>query len=222
MSATDFACDTKNSGYKQLLQFLCSYNLCHCDDVVSSSNKKIYVNEALGKTSCSDHVFASSNLKAVISDICIVDSDINCSDHRPLYCTINCLSNLHNVSPSAKVKAKQSYSIRWDKVNLTDYYNVIRTQLDSFKFDYNLTRCYQGCQYSVHKQLINTNYHNIVNALSAAERITVPLIPHRALRPFWNEEFDDLKQKLCFGISYGKIIVPRSMVISMTLNVARN
>ena len=96
------------------------------------------------------------------------------------------------------MKLKQSYSIRCDKANLTDYYNVTRTQLDSFKFDYNFTRCYQGCQCSVHKQLINTYYHNIVNALSAAERITATRIPHRALRPVWNEELDDLKQKSCF------------------------
>ena len=41
---TNFACDTKNSGYTQLLQFLCSYNLSDCDDVVSSSSKNTYAN----------------------------------------------------------------------------------------------------------------------------------------------------------------------------------
>ena len=123
------------------------------------------------------------------------------------------------------MKVKQSYSIRWDKTNRTDYYNITRTQLDSFKFDDNLTRCYQGCQCSIYKQLINTYYHNIVNALSAAERITVPHIPHHALCPFWNEELDYLKQKSCFWHKLWKdngSPPPRSMVISTPLNVERN
>ena len=162
-----------------VLQFLCSYNLSHCDDVVI----RTHVNEALGQTYCIDHMFASSDLKAVITDICIVESGANCCDHRPLYFTINCLSNVHYVSSFAKVKVKQSYSIRWNKANLTDYNNVTRTQLDSikfdyldwFKFDYNLIRWRQGCQCAVQKQLINTYNHNIVNALSVAERTTVSL-----------------------------------------------
>ena len=143
-------------------------------------------------------MFASFDLKAVITDICIVDSSVNYSDLRSLYCTINCLSNLHSVSLFAKVKVKQSYSIRWNKANLTDYYNVTRTQLGSFKFYYNLIHCSQGCQCSVHKQPINTYYHNIVNVLSAVERTTVPHISHHALCSFWNNELDDLKQKLIF------------------------
>jgi hypothetical protein len=34
-----------------------------------------------------------------------------------------------------------------------------------------------------------------VNALSQAERLTIPRIPHSSLKPFWNEYLDELKSK---------------------------
>ena len=41
-------------------------------------------------------------------------------------------------------------------------------------------------------------YDSIVTGLNRAERATIPRIPHSALRPFWNDELDDLKDKCIF------------------------
>jgi hypothetical protein len=38
----------------------------------------------------------------------------------------------------------------------------------------------------------------VVDALQIAESSSVPRIPHSALKPFWNDELDDLKSKSIF------------------------
>lgn len=46
-----------------------------------------------------------------------------------------------------------------------------------------------------HKAAINIHYLNIVHALKCAEKATIPSIPCSALKTFWKEYLDDLKQK---------------------------
>ena len=38
----------------------------------------------------------------------------------------------------------------------------------------------------------------IITSLRTSERCTIPRIPHASLRPFWNDECDDLKDKSIF------------------------
>jgi len=45
---------------------------------------------------------------------------------------------------------------------------------------------------------INLYYQNIVNALLFAEQQTVPRISHSALKAYWSDELDSLKEKSVF------------------------
>ena len=58
--------------------------------------------------------------------------------------------------------------------------------------------CSPGCNSLQHQQAINSYYDSIVTGLNRAERATIPRIPYSALRPFWNDELDDLKDKSIF------------------------
>src|SRR3989442_722394 len=65
------------------------------------------------------------------------------------------------------------------------------------KFDSSYLYCTNNnCQSkAIHCAAINSHYSCIVRALQYSERASIPRIPHCALKPFWNEYLDELKQK---------------------------
>ena len=58
--------------------------------------------------------------------------------------------------------------------------------------------CPPGCKSSSHQHAINLYYDTIIASLRTSNKCTIPRIPHAALRPFWNNELDDLKDKAIF------------------------
>jgi hypothetical protein len=127
-------------------------------------------------------------------------SGVNLSDHRPISLCIDCSKfgpqyMPNNNGTGGKIKMKQ-FKIRWDKASLADYYNLSNAYLSSSNYDCFCLDNGADCKHSsIHRAAINEHYQHIVHALQSAERVTVPCIPHSALKPFWNEHLDNLKQK---------------------------
>ena len=61
------------------------YNIVPFDDLLSGLDQATYVNVALNSSSTIDHCFVSQGLHELVSNVSIIDSAINLSDHRPLY-----------------------------------------------------------------------------------------------------------------------------------------
>ena len=181
-------------------QLLTDFKLIHCDNFLLNPDKNTYVNDALGHFSCIDNFFVINELIVNVKKISIIDSGVNHSDHKPIYGFVDISLDL-NVAKSGKNSLRagyNSYSLRWDKSNLNDYYNVSRDLLSNIIFDTNLSHCDHNCKSCLHVDIINDYYRRIVHALIHAEEKTIPHVPHRALRPFRNDELDELKQKSLF------------------------
>ena len=60
------------------------------------------------------------------------------------------------------------------------------------------------CPNTEHCSAINKLYDDILKSLHEAERLSVPCIPLKPLKPFWSAELDDLKGiKQFYGILFG-------------------
>ena len=103
-----------------------------------------------------------------------------------------CVVNATHISPTVP---KQHYNIRWDKGNITEYYNRSRDYLYTIKYNHLHSQCAEFCSSANHRAAIDQHYSCIVNALKSAERETIPRVPCGSLKPFWNEHLNDLKQK---------------------------
>ena len=123
------------------------------------------------------------------------DSGANTSDHRPVVLhiqlpkfTVNRTRNVNQVS----------FKVRWDRGNLAEYYHLTGEALSDLKLECSGLMCSIECKSTTHKQAIDGYYNKIVTALKEAQKLSVPSIPHSALRHFWNDELDDLKEKSIF------------------------
>jgi len=194
---TNFPCHTVTSGYTLLSKLLNNYKMSHCDDLLVSATGTgyTYVNEALGHRSCLDHIFVTSELRQYIQNYDILLMANNFSDHRPISITFNL-----NVSADDCVSASGSrYALRWDKCDLHAYYEATRVYLSDIKLDSSYANCDDThCSDEEHYKAISEHYDQICAALGSASDQTVPKIRRSSLRPFWNEELDDLKSTSIF------------------------
>ena len=145
--------------------------------------------------SCIDHFFVTPELRSSIQESRAIDSGANTSDHRPVVLhiqlpkfTVNTTRNVNQVS----------FKVRWDKGNLADYYHLTGEALSNLKLECSGLTCSVECNSTTHKQAIDGYYNKIVMALKRAQQLSVPSIPHSALRHFRNDELDDLKEKSIF------------------------
>ena len=127
-------------------------------------------------------------------------SGVNHNDHKPIcgFFDISLDLNLAKFGKNSLRTGYNSYSLRWDKSNLNDYYNVSRDLLSNIIFDTNLSHCDHNCKSCLHVDIIKDYYRLIVHALINAEKQTISHVPHRARRLFWNDALDELKQKSLF------------------------
>ena len=87
------------------------------------------------------------------------------------------------------------YKIQWDKGSLRDNYTPTGEALQAFNFGCTCLKCELGCSSSELANYVDDYYNHIFTELKRAEQISIPSIPHSALRHFWNDELHELKQK---------------------------
>ena len=76
------------SGY--INNFIINHSLSRCDISFSSRRQYTYVNESLGHSSVIDYFLCDNG--GDILDYCVLDSDINLSDHLPVAIRCKCTS----------------------------------------------------------------------------------------------------------------------------------
>jgi len=78
----------------------------------------------------------------------------------------------------------------WDKADFIHYDSLTGEALQRIEIPKHIL--FQSGNGKAHIELY---YNNIVQALCSAGNITVPRIPHSALKPFWNAQLDELKSQ---------------------------
>ena len=167
------------------------YNIMFCDGLPSGHNLSTYVNAALNCSSTIDQYFVSQGLHDLVSNVFIIDSSINFSDHRWLHIQLDINLSKANISLAHSYRKPVAYKMRWNKGSLSDYYRITGDALSSLKPGILSLYFSPGCQSPSHHHAINIYYDKIRAALRNSERFTIPRISHAALKPFWNDELDD-------------------------------
>ena len=78
------------------------------------------------------------------------------------------------------------------------YCNLSRDFLAGIDVNFSCCNYIDQCSEQSHKAMIDTLYNSIVCSLKNAEVLSIPRIPCNALKPFWNAELNDLKQRSIF------------------------
>ena len=130
-------------------------------------------------------MFVNNNFKPYVSDICIIDDGVNCSDHLPIVCNLTFNINDNFDTPYSNInKAKPKYVYRWDKCDLISYYYLSGELLQSIRSPVELLHCHAPCKCIEHFAIIDNYYNSIVNALNNTAYNTVPGIAKGALKSF--------------------------------------
>jgi hypothetical protein len=127
--------------------------------------------------------------------IVIVDSGIHLSDHRPFIAnfTFNTQPICTNQPINSVKNTPTKYVWRWDKTNLSDYYEASGGQLSHCSvIDYH---CNDNCCNPEHLQAIEDYYAYLTKSLQGASSQTVVKIPSKSFKPYWNDELDRLKEE---------------------------
>ena len=124
-----------------------------------------------------------------------IDRGDNLSDHLPVCCTISVdVCDTGVVNKSVKMPQNRVYKDRWDKADTLKYYVQTGVNLQNIAKPDALLCCADGCSESCHKIQINRFYEDIVRALKMSAVDCVPRIAVNALKQYWNENLDKLKQ----------------------------
>ena len=138
-----------------------NYNLICCDKYGSNTyHDHTYQHDSLGHYSWLDRSFISTNIQSFMQNSEILDTDINTSDHLPIFCTCNLpITETRNVYkyPYRKCTVNE----RWNKAALLSYF-ILRVHF-----------CMKSvCLYTCSQVLlivnvldIGTVFHSIITAL---------------------------------------------------------
>ena len=95
------------------------YSLLCYDKLFLIEYRPTYVNFALNQQSRIDYILASPGCN--VSNFFVIGSDINFSDHLPLFAVIECAIPFKNTNNSVK-PSKSQEQLRWDKADLVSFY----------------------------------------------------------------------------------------------------
>ena len=104
-------------------------------------------------------LFLSGRLHTLVNNVAIIESAINCSDHRPVVVVLDYNWSQVNVATGGSNRPTQvTYNVRWDKGSVYEYYRVTGEALSSLRPDLLCLCCSPGCHYLQHQQAINSYY----------------------------------------------------------------
>ena len=109
---TNFPIHSSNPGFVIMNSLLNCYNILPCDDLLSGLDQATYVNVALNSSSTIDHCFVSQGLHDLVSNVSIIDSTINLSDHRPLHLQFDINWSKANISLAHSYRKPVAYKVR--------------------------------------------------------------------------------------------------------------
>ena len=180
----------KSVGMDIMKNFMAENNLQLCDKFVCSKQVPLYTfcTTGLQHTSFIDHFLVSSDLADLVTKSEIVDSGCNFSDHLAITLTINCNLNAKTNS-ECKNRTTLTARLRWDKADLTQYYNYTYSMLQ----DVVVTGLADSNDINV--QTIDGLYEAICYCLNTAAASSVPTTRSNFFKFWWNDNLQTLKEE---------------------------
>jgi len=118
--------DKDNEVSRYINNFLTNHSLVRCDILYPNKQESTFVNEPLGHFSVIDYFI--SDMTEEILDYCVLDPDINLSDHLPIAIRCNC-NYPFALSAAGVTKEPKVKQLRWDHADLLSYYNTTMSLL---------------------------------------------------------------------------------------------
>jgi exonuclease III len=178
-------------------KFFTEQDLVNCIDIYPGARFCTYVNESLKQSSVLDHFAVADRTRCC--DFAVIEPDINFSDHLPIFCQYtvyhNCADNAKHVDRS---HASHINYLRWDYADLNGFYESSRVALEVV--NHKVSKFYDQCVSLVHcskpaiSEFVVKTLDDIVTVLNNCARFHVPAVRKGALKYWWNEELDELKE----------------------------
>ena len=118
---------------RSINDFLRNRLLTRCDVLFPEAKIPTYVNTALNHISHIDYILTSSDND--VDNFCVLDPDVNFSDHLPLLAVITCSVtsvDQSQCSSSTRRPKATTEQLRWDRADLNAYYYSTGERLAPF------------------------------------------------------------------------------------------
>jgi hypothetical protein len=198
----NFECNVNDKGYRIFSQLTNELELEACDLMNTADINYTYHHETLGHKSFIDHFFVHKDLFQLVSEFKIIENGANLSDHLPI--SVKIILHPHTLSAcghdnNASNSVSGIREFRWDKGNRAGYYLQTGSMLDSIDHDFPCLANDNNCS-SKHCHLdIDIYCNEIVHCLMNAAKCHIPQIPANALKHYWSDALNELKNDSIFA-----------------------
>lgn len=139
-----------------------------------------------------DHFCVTRPMRDTVEHVYIIDRGDNLSDHLPICMDLRHI-NTQGDQFGISDRTSNCRRLRWDKADLSMYYQLTYFNLSSIPVIDDMWDCQQGDQ-SKAQDCVNYIHDNIVLALAAAANTSVPRTKSDYFKSWWNEALSDLKR----------------------------
>jgi exonuclease III len=172
--------------------FIAVHALNRCDVKFSVKQRNTYVNDALGHSSLIDYFISDLNDNDII-DYCVLDPDLNLSDHLPIAIQCKCL---YLSSPGVESSQSRVKQLRWDKADLLSYYNATRCLLYPLYDEIVSMEVLANKLTHVEcENYIDYCYNVVVEILKKCSEQFVPVRHKKYYKFWWSQELSCLKEE---------------------------
>ena len=182
---------------KRLRRFADELSLNRGDNLVPNMKRPTYVNIPLKHESQIDYFLVSPSCNFI--NFCVIDPDINFSDHLPIVITVRCCARSNAATSATLKQARESKQrqLRWDLGNRAAYYSFtgdhlsplllsVDTLFSSLADSQPISDDFMICMDSI--------YNEIVFVLQAGAELYIPEFRKNFLKFWWDEELSLLKK----------------------------
>ena len=201
---TDLDKRTDVSNY--INSFLSDCLLVRCDSKFPSRRQETYVNESLGQSSTIDF-YVCDAIDDVI-DYCVIEPEVNFSDHLPVAVRCKCPLLVDLVSNSRSSSSNVQH-LRWDHGDLLSYYSSTMSLLyplyeELAELENNLVDARCAADRAAAIITVDHVYEQLTVVLRESANLFIPKKTTSFYKFWWSQELDALKQNAIASCSAWK------------------
>ncbi len=192
---TDFGrVNAQTNCLKQLMLDVQLYNAWLSDKSVTNITYA-FSDESIGSTI--DHVLCSKSVFSDIKEMCIIDSPLTPSRHKPVMCVFTCLWSKVSNDKCSQTFCPRPAWYRASSVDIDNYKSVLAEKLQYVHIPDVLCECVDNnCKLEVHHNLIDCYTDGIIDSCLQAEKECIPQTrpPKQHATAGWTTEVQELKE----------------------------
>ncbi len=145
-----------------------------------------------------DHVLCSKSVFSVIQKMCVIDSPLTPSRHKPVIFIVSCFWTKRSADQSSLKYYPRPAWYRASFDDIRNYAEVLQDKLCSVALPTELCQCHDNdCKSEIHHHLIDHFTDSIIDCCVQAEKECIPQTrpPKQHATAGWNLEVQELKEK---------------------------